>query len=188
MVNQVQSQAGSLPDFLKWESCGRCHSSAGILGALPFPPPLHYGTAPFAPYFTLISSPKMLLYIFVLKYDIYIFLSQFQFGVLAQMCALPSWLRGRLADVQSEGRGFAPWCLRCGRPSVRLPHWEFVSKPIYYSFVHYTQIRETAGQNPEKNSSPAAYFGTSRKCENLGGGGGVMRRNSVTTSPSRPRH
>ncbi|KAJ8875138.1 hypothetical protein PR048_023031 [Dryococelus australis] len=37
-------------------------------------------------------------------------------------------LRGRVADWQSEGRGFAPRCLRRGRCLARLSHREFVSK------------------------------------------------------------
>ncbi|KAJ8889201.1 hypothetical protein PR048_008699 [Dryococelus australis] len=42
--NRVQNPAG-LPDFLKWESCQTMPWSADFLGDLPFPPPLHSGTA-----------------------------------------------------------------------------------------------------------------------------------------------
>ncbi|KAJ8865812.1 hypothetical protein PR048_033334 [Dryococelus australis] len=37
-------------------SAGRCRWSAGFLGDIPFPPPLHSGAAPVSPYFTLIAS------------------------------------------------------------------------------------------------------------------------------------
>ncbi|KAJ8867968.1 hypothetical protein PR048_031777 [Dryococelus australis] len=43
-ANRVQSPAGS-PDFRKWESC---RWSAGFLGDLPFPQPLHSGAAPYS--------------------------------------------------------------------------------------------------------------------------------------------
>ncbi|KAJ8881069.1 hypothetical protein PR048_017542 [Dryococelus australis] len=36
---------------------GRCRWSAGFLGDLPFPPPLHSGAFPYSPDFTLIGSP-----------------------------------------------------------------------------------------------------------------------------------
>ncbi|KAJ8878118.1 hypothetical protein PR048_022585 [Dryococelus australis] len=37
---------------------------------------------------------------------------------------------GRVADLLSEGRGFAPRWLRRGSYSARLLHWEFVNKPV----------------------------------------------------------
>ncbi|KAJ8896656.1 hypothetical protein PR048_002000 [Dryococelus australis] len=42
--NRAKSPAGS-SDFRKWKSCRRCRCSAGFLGDIPFPPPLHFGTA-----------------------------------------------------------------------------------------------------------------------------------------------
>ncbi|KAJ8895151.1 hypothetical protein PR048_000476 [Dryococelus australis] len=48
-VNRVQYSAGS-PDFRSGNhAAGRCRWSAGFLGDLPFPPPLHSGAAPFSP-------------------------------------------------------------------------------------------------------------------------------------------
>ncbi|KAJ8865709.1 hypothetical protein PR048_033229 [Dryococelus australis] len=40
---------------------GRCRSSAGIIGDLPFPPPLHSDVAPFSPHFTLIGSQDLVV-------------------------------------------------------------------------------------------------------------------------------
>ncbi|KAJ8893354.1 hypothetical protein PR048_005945 [Dryococelus australis] len=43
-------------------ACGnrtrRCHSSAGILGDIPFPPPLHSDAGSYSPHFTVIGSQK----------------------------------------------------------------------------------------------------------------------------------
>ncbi|KAJ8867311.1 hypothetical protein PR048_031112 [Dryococelus australis] len=42
-----------------------------------------------------------------------------------------NWFQtGRVADLQSEGRGFTPRCLRRGGCSARLSHWEFVNKSV----------------------------------------------------------
>ncbi|KAJ8888187.1 hypothetical protein PR048_007674 [Dryococelus australis] len=38
---------------------GRCRWSAGFLGDLPFPPPLHFGAQPYSPHFTLIGSQDL---------------------------------------------------------------------------------------------------------------------------------
>ncbi|KAJ8878622.1 hypothetical protein PR048_019203 [Dryococelus australis] len=56
-ANWVQSPAGPLPDFRKWES----HWSAGFIGDLPFPPPLRSGTAPFPPHFTFTGSQDLVV-------------------------------------------------------------------------------------------------------------------------------
>ncbi|KAJ8883779.1 hypothetical protein PR048_015633 [Dryococelus australis] len=45
---RVQSPAGSLRIFACGNRAGRCPSSAGFLGALPFPPPFNSGAAPFS--------------------------------------------------------------------------------------------------------------------------------------------
>ncbi|KAJ8873986.1 hypothetical protein PR048_024826 [Dryococelus australis] len=55
-ANRVQSPAGSLRIFASGYRAGRYHWSAGFLGDLPFPPPLHSGAAPYSPHFTLIGS------------------------------------------------------------------------------------------------------------------------------------
>ncbi|KAJ8880017.1 hypothetical protein PR048_020639 [Dryococelus australis] len=46
-VNRAQSPAAS-QDFRKWESCQKVPWSAGFLGDLPLPPPLHSGAAPYS--------------------------------------------------------------------------------------------------------------------------------------------
>ncbi|KAJ8894562.1 hypothetical protein PR048_007219 [Dryococelus australis] len=38
---------------------GQCRWSAGFLGDLPFPPPLHSGAAPYSPHFTLIGPQDL---------------------------------------------------------------------------------------------------------------------------------
>ncbi|KAJ8882084.1 hypothetical protein PR048_018572 [Dryococelus australis] len=48
-ANRVEPPAGSLADFRMWESAVQCLWSAGFHGDLPFPPPLHFGTAPYSP-------------------------------------------------------------------------------------------------------------------------------------------
>ncbi|KAJ8874983.1 hypothetical protein PR048_022873 [Dryococelus australis] len=48
-VIRVQSPAGSLRIFACANRAGRCRCSAGFLGGLPFPPPLHSGAAPYSP-------------------------------------------------------------------------------------------------------------------------------------------
>ncbi|KAJ8891749.1 hypothetical protein PR048_004302 [Dryococelus australis] len=52
------------------------------------------------------------------------------FVARAMSSTLDSSLRGRVADLQSEGRGSAPRRLRRGRCSARLSHWEFVNKSV----------------------------------------------------------
>ncbi|KAJ8883017.1 hypothetical protein PR048_014856 [Dryococelus australis] len=46
-ANRVQSPAGSLPYFRKWESCRTMLLVGGFLGDLSFPPTLHSGTTPY---------------------------------------------------------------------------------------------------------------------------------------------
>ncbi|KAJ8883188.1 hypothetical protein PR048_015028 [Dryococelus australis] len=46
---RVQSPAGSLRIIACGNRAGRCRWSAGFLGDLPFPPPLHYDAAPYSP-------------------------------------------------------------------------------------------------------------------------------------------
>ncbi|KAJ8893905.1 hypothetical protein PR048_006506 [Dryococelus australis] len=46
---RVQSPAGSLRIFACENRAGRCRWSAGFLGDLPFPPPLHSSAAPYSP-------------------------------------------------------------------------------------------------------------------------------------------
>ncbi|KAJ8885938.1 hypothetical protein PR048_012144 [Dryococelus australis] len=58
-ANRVQSPAGSLRIFARGNRAGRCHWSAGFLGDLPFPPPFHYGAAPYSPHFALIGSEDL---------------------------------------------------------------------------------------------------------------------------------
>ncbi|KAJ8878510.1 hypothetical protein PR048_019088 [Dryococelus australis] len=55
-ANWVQSPAGSLPDFCKWESCWTMPLVDGFFGDLPFPPPFHSSGSPYSLYFTLIGS------------------------------------------------------------------------------------------------------------------------------------
>ncbi|KAJ8883103.1 hypothetical protein PR048_014942 [Dryococelus australis] len=50
-------------------------------------------------------------------------------------------LRGRVADLQSEGRGFEPRYRRRGRFSVRLSHREFVSKSVSFEPRRMSQQR-----------------------------------------------
>ncbi|KAJ8889272.1 hypothetical protein PR048_008770 [Dryococelus australis] len=47
------------PVSAQWNRAGRCRWSAGFLGDLPFPPPLHSGAAPCSPFFTLIGSQDL---------------------------------------------------------------------------------------------------------------------------------
>ncbi|KAJ8898523.1 hypothetical protein PR048_003883 [Dryococelus australis] len=58
-ANRVQSPAGPLPDFRKWESCW----TMPFLGDLPPPnhPPLQSDAAPFSPHFTLIGSQDLVV-------------------------------------------------------------------------------------------------------------------------------
>ncbi|KAJ8870510.1 hypothetical protein PR048_029533 [Dryococelus australis] len=51
-ANRIQSLRISASE----NRAGRCHSSAGLLRDLPFPPPPHSGAAPFSPHYTLIGS------------------------------------------------------------------------------------------------------------------------------------
>ncbi|KAJ8894580.1 hypothetical protein PR048_007244 [Dryococelus australis] len=51
-ANLVQSPASGIPT-------GRCRSSAGFLGDLPFHVPLHSGAAPYSPLFTLTGSQDL---------------------------------------------------------------------------------------------------------------------------------
>ncbi|KAJ8897770.1 hypothetical protein PR048_003120 [Dryococelus australis] len=44
---------------LRGNRAGRCHWSTGFLGDLPFYSPLHYGTAPYSPRFTVIGSQDL---------------------------------------------------------------------------------------------------------------------------------
>ncbi|KAJ8894500.1 hypothetical protein PR048_007154 [Dryococelus australis] len=55
-ANRVRSPAGSLPDFLMWDSRQTMPLVGGFSRGSPFPPPLHSGAAPFSPRFTLIGS------------------------------------------------------------------------------------------------------------------------------------
>ncbi|KAJ8891260.1 hypothetical protein PR048_010776 [Dryococelus australis] len=45
--------------FASGNRAERCRWSAGFLGSLPFPPPLHSGSAPFLPHFTLTDSQDL---------------------------------------------------------------------------------------------------------------------------------
>ncbi|KAJ8866651.1 hypothetical protein PR048_032512 [Dryococelus australis] len=47
-ANRVQSPAGYSRIFASGDSAGRCRWSANFLGDLPFPPPFHFGTAPYS--------------------------------------------------------------------------------------------------------------------------------------------
>ncbi|KAJ8871569.1 hypothetical protein PR048_027895 [Dryococelus australis] len=58
-ANRVQSPAGSLRIFASGNRSGRCRWSACFLGELPFPPPVHSGSAPFLPRFALIGSQDL---------------------------------------------------------------------------------------------------------------------------------
>ncbi|KAJ8893712.1 hypothetical protein PR048_006312 [Dryococelus australis] len=53
MADRVQSPAVSLRIFVSGNRAGRCRWSAGFLGDLPFPPPLHSGDAPYSPHFNI---------------------------------------------------------------------------------------------------------------------------------------
>ncbi|KAJ8888688.1 hypothetical protein PR048_008180 [Dryococelus australis] len=55
----VQFPAGSLRIFASGNCAGRCHWSAGILGDLPFPPPLHSDAAPCLPHITLVGPQDL---------------------------------------------------------------------------------------------------------------------------------
>ncbi|KAJ8891773.1 hypothetical protein PR048_004326 [Dryococelus australis] len=55
-ANRVQ-----FPIFTSGNRGGRCLSSAGSLGDLPFPSPLHSGAAPYSPRFTLIGSQDLVV-------------------------------------------------------------------------------------------------------------------------------
>ncbi|KAJ8869911.1 hypothetical protein PR048_028920 [Dryococelus australis] len=55
-ANRVRSPAGSLQALASENRAGRCCWSAGFLGDLPCPPPLHTGAAPYSPHFTLFGS------------------------------------------------------------------------------------------------------------------------------------
>ncbi|KAJ8872508.1 hypothetical protein PR048_026114 [Dryococelus australis] len=57
-ANRVQSPAVSLRIFASGNRAGRCRWSAGFLGDIPFPPPFHFGAAPFSPRFTPSSALK----------------------------------------------------------------------------------------------------------------------------------
>ncbi|KAJ8878849.1 hypothetical protein PR048_019438 [Dryococelus australis] len=46
---RVQSPVGSFRIFACGNRVGRCRWSVGFLGDLPFPPPFHFGTAPYSP-------------------------------------------------------------------------------------------------------------------------------------------
>ncbi|KAJ8884338.1 hypothetical protein PR048_016195 [Dryococelus australis] len=59
-ANRVQSPAGSLLMFASRNRARRYGWSAGYLGDLPFPPPLHSGTVPYSPRFILIGSPNQI--------------------------------------------------------------------------------------------------------------------------------
>ncbi|KAJ8886417.1 hypothetical protein PR048_012628 [Dryococelus australis] len=58
-ANRFQSPAGS-PDFRMWESCQTMLLVGSFLEDLPFPPPLHYDTQPFAS-ITLIGTQDLAL-------------------------------------------------------------------------------------------------------------------------------
>ncbi|KAJ8878134.1 hypothetical protein PR048_022601 [Dryococelus australis] len=59
-ANRVQSPAGSLPDFRKWESCvGLPRWLASFFGDIPLTPSLHSGAEQFSPHFTLISCQDL---------------------------------------------------------------------------------------------------------------------------------
>ncbi|KAJ8895391.1 hypothetical protein PR048_000723 [Dryococelus australis] len=53
------SQPGHSLIFASGNRTGRCRCSAGFLGDLPFPPPLHSGDAPLSPRFGLIGSQDL---------------------------------------------------------------------------------------------------------------------------------
>ncbi|KAJ8881880.1 hypothetical protein PR048_018366 [Dryococelus australis] len=59
MAIRVQSPAGSLRIFACGNRAGRCRWSAGFLGDLPFPPPLHSGAAPYSTSIALIGSEHL---------------------------------------------------------------------------------------------------------------------------------
>ncbi|KAJ8877305.1 hypothetical protein PR048_021759 [Dryococelus australis] len=56
LANRIRFTAGSAPNFRAWESCRTMPLVSGFSRDLPFPPPLHYGAAPYSSHFTLIGS------------------------------------------------------------------------------------------------------------------------------------
>ncbi|KAJ8887533.1 hypothetical protein PR048_013749 [Dryococelus australis] len=104
--DRVQSPAGSLRIYANVNRAGRCRWSAGFLGDLPFPPPLHSGAAPFSLHFTIIGSQDLVvkshttlsitLSTFILKHD-------------AASRRPPS---GRL-NVSARCSPLEPFCLHC---------------------------------------------------------------------------
>ncbi|KAJ8866929.1 hypothetical protein PR048_032791 [Dryococelus australis] len=59
--NRVKSPGGSLRIFASRNRAGRCLWSAGLLGHIPFPPPLHSDAALYSTHFTLIGSQYLAL-------------------------------------------------------------------------------------------------------------------------------
>ncbi|KAJ8883725.1 hypothetical protein PR048_015579 [Dryococelus australis] len=57
--SQARFPAESPPDFRMWERARQCRWSTGLLADLPFPTPLHSGTAPYRPRFALIGSQDL---------------------------------------------------------------------------------------------------------------------------------
>ncbi|KAJ8878841.1 hypothetical protein PR048_019430 [Dryococelus australis] len=74
-ANRVQPPAGSLRSFASRNRARRCSWSAGFLGNLPFPPPLHFGTAVYSPHFTFIGSQDLAVKI---RPNLFTHLSSFQ--------------------------------------------------------------------------------------------------------------
>ncbi|KAJ8874143.1 hypothetical protein PR048_024985 [Dryococelus australis] len=60
-ANRVQSPTGSLRIFANGNRDGRSCWLTGFLGDLPFPPPLHFGAAPFSPHFALTGSQDLVV-------------------------------------------------------------------------------------------------------------------------------
>ncbi|KAJ8866171.1 hypothetical protein PR048_033695 [Dryococelus australis] len=61
-ANRVQSSAEYSPGiFARGNRAGQCRWSAGFLGVLPFPAPLHSGAALYSPQFTLIDSQDLVV-------------------------------------------------------------------------------------------------------------------------------
>ncbi|KAJ8895703.1 hypothetical protein PR048_001039 [Dryococelus australis] len=63
-------------------------------------------------------------------------------------------LRGRMANLQLGGRGFVPRCLRCGRFSIRLSHWEFVNKSVSIELYNNYNAKKRRNEDEEQSGVP----------------------------------
>ncbi|KAJ8890059.1 hypothetical protein PR048_009565 [Dryococelus australis] len=103
-------------------------------------------------------------------------------GNEADLSLLRTERKGRLADLWSKGRGFAPRCLRRGRLSVLLSHWEFVNRsaklelcipplraPLSFHKSSHTPVTLTT-DGPHRSPTPEEVtpVGKSPRCQRLG--------------------